>query len=597
MESKEFYEMLNRLTGQVALLKERVAELSERVTILENGQYPIREMAPLPGDYDILPADGVLNWADREALLPRIATVCFLLVIALILRTITDNGMVNTQVGSLLGLGYASTLILVGWRLFSGGHRLAPVFPLCGVLLLFSIILEVHARFEALPVVVAYLFLFAQSAVVAVIAFRYQAGSLLSVGLLGAAILGMSLDFPYPVYPLAGLLILVASIIAARAAQYGISPSLRWTTLLLTMFYWLIWGIKVEAMLGRGEQLVTGLYGPWYFPMLLLFVVVHLAIAFWLSVNREEPLGIYEGLLPTVNGVWAYLACWPVAMAWGGRQQLIAAGVTALGLGHIVLAELLARRDPNEAPGANAFSLAGVVLLALGLPFVTGSVFWALPLWSLLACVLILLSSRWQSGGARVTSYAFQFFACGMAIFTGAFAVGRISPAVGITAAGGLAVLALLQYRWARTHEPPRSDSGFFSWLDKGDVSAVILLVTGLISLFAAGRLGMHAILRHVLAEPDNLFRGGQTILINSGAVLLLVLSMRKRSVELLVVAVAVGLFGALKVFFYDMFRCSGIPLVLGVFSFGIVAAVGSMVSSRWRQPEAQLGTREAETV
>ena len=38
-------------------------------------------------------SEEVLGWASRNAVLPRLATVCFLMVIALILRTITDSGL------------------------------------------------------------------------------------------------------------------------------------------------------------------------------------------------------------------------------------------------------------------------------------------------------------------------------------------------------------------------------------------------------------------------------------------------------------------------------------------------------------------------
>jgi hypothetical protein len=71
-------------------------------------------------------------------LLRRIATVCFLLVIALILRTITDNQIINTRIGSILGMTYAAVLLLLGWRLYaerkagwprySGLRHPAPLF-------------------------------------------------------------------------------------------------------------------------------------------------------------------------------------------------------------------------------------------------------------------------------------------------------------------------------------------------------------------------------------------------------------------------------------------------------------------------------------
>jgi len=69
--------------------------------------YPDEEMPEL--------TEEVLGWASRNAVLPRLATVCFLMVIALVLRTITDSGLVNKLLGSGLGMGYAAALMAFGW--------------------------------------------------------------------------------------------------------------------------------------------------------------------------------------------------------------------------------------------------------------------------------------------------------------------------------------------------------------------------------------------------------------------------------------------------------------------------------------------------
>jgi len=53
-------------------------------------------------------------------------------------------------------------------------------------------------------------------------------------------------------------------------------------------------------------------------------------------------------------------------------------------------------------------------------------------------------------------------------------------------------------------------------------------------------------------------------------------------------VAVIVALLGMCKVFLLDMFQLKGMPLVLGVFSFSLVAVVGSIVSGRWQAGRAR---------
>ena len=79
------------------------------------------------------------------------------------------------------------------------------------------------------------------------------------------------------------------------------------------------------------------------------------------------------------------------------------------------------------------------------------------------------------------------------------------------------------------------------------------------------------------------MFRGGQTVFINFGAVLLLLVASRRKNNEILTVAIIVGILGMLNSFVFDLFGIKGMPLVFSVFSSGVVAAVGSVVSTRWQ--------------
>jgi len=130
---------------------------------------------------------------------------------------------------------------------------------------------------------------------------------------------------------------------------------------------------------------------------------------------------------------------------------------------------------------------------------------------------------------------------------------------------------------------PPGINSAFFSWLDKKDFSAGVLLLAGLLSGFFLLRLGLYQVLVRVSTDFDFMFRGGQTVFINLGAVFLLLVASRKKNVEILTVAIVVGLLGMVKSFVFDLFGIKGMPLVLSVFSSGIVAAVGSVISTRWQ--------------
>ncbi len=148
---------------------------------------------------------------------------------------------------------------------------------------------------------------------------------------------------------------------------------------------------------------------------------------------------------------------------------------------------------------------------------------------------------------------------------------------------GTLMTMSLLQYSWCRRHTPPAMHSAFFSWLDRKDFSAVILLLTGLVSGFFLLRLGLYQVLARSSADFEYMFRGGQTVFINLGAVFLLLAASSRKNSEILSVAIVVGLLGMVKSFVFDLFGIKGMPLVFSVFSSGVVAAVGSVVSSRWQ--------------
>src|SRR3972149_12092755 len=82
---------------------------------------------PAAGESDSL-SDEVIRWASRASLFPRLATLCFLMVVALILRTITDNAIVNPLLGMGLGMGYAAALMVAGWYQYRRGGSPAPGF-------------------------------------------------------------------------------------------------------------------------------------------------------------------------------------------------------------------------------------------------------------------------------------------------------------------------------------------------------------------------------------------------------------------------------------------------------------------------------------
>ena len=586
---------LKFLTEKVAFLQETVGELSVRLQTLEKGE-PLREKqqkvqeTPSPQQAkNIHSQPGVLKKAGTGALLPRVAAVCFALVVALILRTITDNGIINTQLGSMLGLGYAAALIIGGWWLYSRLSRLALVFPACGLLLLFSVVLESHGRFESLSAVMAYVILFIGGAAVIALGLRYRASGQLCLAGLGTGLVGMSIDFPYPFYPLLGLLLFGGAVAAYIANRQKLCPSLRYTTLGLVIVFWLFWAFKLNVPAACDEPTAAILHLNWFYPLLIVFWLFFTATNIHRMATDTEDLGFFESFLPTVAGVGAFLAAWTIAVPWYRSTFLLGiVGVVAAIL-HLVVGGWLAARNKEGAIGSTTYTFAGILLLSLGVAAVFSNLLWSVPILSVSAYLLVRVANRWQSGGIRCISYLFQLAAGIVAVASGVVAADFVNPLVGSLIIGILMIMSFLQYRWCRSHSPPFTHSAFFSWLDKKDFSAVILLLTGLISGFFLLRLGLYQLLAKTTADFEYMFRGGQTVFINLGAVFLLMVASSRKNTEILTVAIIVGLLGMLKSFVFDLFGIKGMPLVYSVFSSGVVAAVGSVVSSRWQRKKEKI--------
>jgi len=581
---------LKYLTEKVEFLQETVDQLSARLHTLEQVKGTQHEQSPEkqetvqpPQHLKTPPKEGVLKKAGTGSLLPRVATVCFTLVFALILRTITDNEIINTHLGSILGMGYAAALIVAGWWLYSRLSRLAPVFPACGLLLLFSVVLETHARFESLSTVMAYIILFIAGAAVITLGLRYRASAQLCLAGLGTGLVGMTIDFPYPFYPMLGLLLFGGAIAAYVANRQHLCPSLRWTTLGLVMVYWLFWSFKLNVPAACDEPTAALLHLNWFLPLLFVFWGFFTVTNIHRIATDNEDLGFFESFLPTVVSVGAFLAAWFVVVPWYRNTLWLGIAGVLVAVLHFAAGGWLASRNKDGAIGSTTYTFAGVVLLSFGVAALFANLLWSVPVLSVAAYLMARIANRWQSGGIRCTSYLFQLAAGLVALASGIVAADIGAPLVGALVIGTLMTMSFLQYRWCRSHAPPAMHSAFFSWLDRKDFSAVILLLTGLISGFFLLRLGLYQVLARTTADFEYMFRGGQTVFINLGAVFLLLVASSRKNTEILTVAIVVGLLGMLKSFVFDLFGIKGMPLVFSIFSSGVVAAVGSVVSTRWQ--------------
>ncbi|MBL0225194.1 MAG: hypothetical protein IPQ16_06330 [Geobacteraceae bacterium] len=540
-------------------------------------------------------SEEVLGWASRNSVLPRLAAVCFLMVIALILRTVTDSGLVNKLLGSGLGMGYAAALMIFAWYKYTAESPLAPVFAACGVVLMSSVVVETHMHFKSLPLVPAYLTLMVTGFGMALMSRRFNAFVPISVGVLGMCFAGAAIDYPHPFFPYLALVLYTANVLGYFAAQLKRCSWLRWSVLFVTMVMIQLWGIRLGVMLRKGEAIPPELAPAWFLPVLAIFFVTFLLLSLLGIVKSGgQKISRFDFSLPTLNVIWAFALARHVTAAWQMNVNLL--GVIGLlgAAGLFGMTFWCARRNVDGAPGTNTYAFAGSTMLALALPVATGTFVMSLPAISLVAITMAIVSRVWENGGVRGTTYLMNIYACVALVFVLRGEGPGATDPVNMLPAGLLAVIALYHYQWCRRWPVP-ADSALFDAFDRNDRSAVLLLLGGLASGFFMLRIGIFQALQFVQeAVQRDAFRGGQSVLINTAAIALILLAYLRQNKEIRNVAILVTVIGAIKVFLYDLLGTHGLPLVFSVFSFGVAAAVESLALSKWQKPPAGQAHEEA---
>ncbi|GFO68153.1 hypothetical protein GMLC_17320 [Geomonas limicola] len=583
---------IEQLGSELSALSARVAQLELLLSASGQGvPTPAAAAEPAPAwrsypdqaDEDV--SEEILDWAGKAHLLTRVSTLCFLLVLALVLRTLTDNRMIDTLLGSVLGMGYAAALMAIGaWR-YHVKSPLAPIFAASGAILMSTIVVETHSRFASLPLVPAYLTLIATGGAMAWVSYRYQRFLPISLGTLGMCLAGAAIDYPHPFFPYLSLVLFAANILGYFAAQLKSCSWLRWIVLAVTLAMLQLWTVRLGMLQVNHQTVPADLAAGWILPTLAAFALLFLLLALTgILLPGPGRVSRFNLALPTLNTVWLFAAAGYLVHSSGGNTRVLGQVGTVLALGLLGLSVWLAGRREKGAPGSSAFALAGAALAALALPFAFGKFTLSLPALSVIAFSLAFMSREWQNGGIRACAYLIQIYASlALAIYLQLHgdAAGDV---VNTVPAGLIALIALYQYQWCRQWPPP--SSSVFERFDAGDLSAVSLLLCALASAFFMAKAGIFQLIAMAVpaAEFSNTFGCSQSIIINGSAALLMGFAYLKRNKELRNVAVLVTLIGAVKVFVYDLFGAHGVPLVASVFTFGLAAALESVALGRWQK-------------
>lgn len=583
---------VRHLEGEVQWLRHHLEELASKA--FSTTPPPKKPVTAIPVEEGVPTSEDLLNWAGRASLLPRVAAVCFIMVFALALRTATDSQMLQPRLGTLLGVLFALSLMLSGWLLYRRTNPLAPVITISGAFLVFSVVVETAAHFKSLPPVPAYLVLIFTGGWLWYLSQRFQVALPVIAGTLVMCLAGVAIEYPTPIFSYLSPLLLFANALGFFATRIRRCSWLRWFVLGVTVFVMQVWGIKLGIHLVKGEPPPRQMALYWFYPHLVVFALAFVVSSFFGIVRSgEERISKFDFAVPTLNAFWTFGAAYYV-ISKGGGEAYIGLGIVALAavVAHYVIALGLARRMKVRAPGTNTFILAGSVWLALGLPLVTGSQVLAAPILSGTALGLFVFSRQWLSGGVRLTSYLLQAYACLVLVLALKDQPQGPHLIATLIASGIAALAALYHYRWSQKNAPPEV-SRLFGHYDQTDKCSVILLIAGLVAGFYQARALAHWILQKFTVYRDASFICTQSILINLAIAVLMSLALQRKSRVLRNIAILVTIIGGGKVFLVDLLGTKGLPLVLSVLSFGIVAVIESIILTRWQKFEGTSGPME----
>ncbi|MEJ2519325.1 MAG: DUF2339 domain-containing protein [Desulfuromonadales bacterium] len=580
----------DNLEQRVSELEMQIAVLQEQVEALQTGQITApadavsRKKLPRRRASEGGASEEILSWVDKSYILSRVATTSFIVAIAVALRTASDSGVIDLQIGSFIGMLYAFGLLLYGWFAYRENSIQAPVYTLWGTLIMCMVVVEAHRVFATVPTEVAYLVMALTGLTGTIISRLNHVALPVFVGTLGMSFGSFALDYPSPVFPYLVIIMGLANLFATYATRLLRASWLRWLLLILTLFMIQIWDLKLNLYLSKmaPEHLEFSVRG--LLPSIGFLGVVFAGIALLGVLGKvQERISKFDIALPLLNVFWVFLA---------GKyaiNQGLAAPATfgwpavAGALLQLAIAWWLAHRRPGGNLGTTSFALAGGLLFALAAPMAIGHAGIATAIVALLAVGMAWLSVRRDNIGLRLASYLLQLYACS-ALVVLLWSTGGTRPSlIGALSSGLLATIAFVHYFWSRRHPPSAGDSPLHA-LNKNDRGATLLLIAALFSGFFTMRVGLYQALDFLHAAKHSNFDGAQSVLINVTAIVVLSLGLVRHNKELRNVAVILVVIGAAKVFLMDMVNLKGMPLMVSVFTFGLVAAFASFVLGRWNK-------------
>ena len=118
------------MVEETANLEKRIADLESQVAALTNtvqalqasgrdsaviSEQPAKKKSSRKLSVEGGASEEILSWVDKSYILSRVATTSFIVAVAVALRTASDSGAIDLQIGSFIGMLYALGLLIYGW--------------------------------------------------------------------------------------------------------------------------------------------------------------------------------------------------------------------------------------------------------------------------------------------------------------------------------------------------------------------------------------------------------------------------------------------------------------------------------------------------
>lgn len=525
----------------LAELRERIHALEARVDCLEHGR-------AIPGRSTSASSQRPRSEDSEEVTaaraFTRIAMLSFTLFGALILRILTQQNVLGTGFGTVLGVIYAGHLIVLSFLPGRLGNlaRQTSLFQCSGVVLGFVIAIESSMRTHTMDRPTAMVLIAGFAALAALVGVLRNKVTLVATGLLGAvaAIIALSLDRDH-------LALQLVLLVGLTATAVGFSWKDRWGHLRLLALPLLMLILSIGMWLAHQQSMSTG-------PLVLaagalwaIVVIQHVA-----ALHRLGPAAAW---LP---GVTIWVLCLAAIHGWNGTGKA-AAVVATLAL---ALLPLIATRGALLAPATAGLTATATVAGLVGWPSLDTSGL----LCALAGTALWLTASRaptaWSAGGAIL------LMGEGAALHLYRLLSG---PAPRTILAAGLLLAALLILHYLRSGRIKPTESGTTAQL-----LAPVALAAGLLVLLALFR----EVARRLIMD-ESLFLLAQTAVLSGTAVGLTAWGHVSHRRAVFYSGVVCMVLALAKVGLVDLLQLKSLYLLASVIFIGLSSVAVSLILRR----------------